>query len=353
MALKLKISLYWKCQLIGWSCAALYWGFNGFIGGNFNWSVGLLQFVTDVGIYILLTHLYRNFALARGWNKLPLKALLLRLIFTVVVMGFAYFIITLVKTWLFRTYFFTGNGSFKAFVDYNGLNILIAGIRLMSIWLLAYHLYHYAIREIIIAKENANLLVLQKEARLNHLSAQLNPHFLFNAMNTIKSLITENPLSARRGIDLLSDLLRSGLYSGEDFMVSLEREINLIADYLEMEKLRFEERLEYDIQIDNKLGDLNAIIIPKLSIQTLVENALKHGISKLKAGGLISISITRRDESLLTLVSNPGSIKTNKLSQGLGLKNLNERIRLTYKEKACLKVTEEHAKVLATLILPL
>lgn len=353
MVARLKISLYWKCQLIGWSCAALYWGYIGFSSGNFNWTLGFFQFITDVGLYISITHLYRNFALARGWNKLPVKALLIRLIFTVVIMGIIYSIVTLAKIWLFRTYFFTGGfGSFKAFINLNGMNILIAGVRLMSIWLLAYHLYQYAIREINIVKEHAKLQLLQKDARLNHLSAQLNPHFLFNAMNTIKSLITEDPVAARRGIDLLSDLLRSGLYNSEDFTVSLQTEINLITDYLEMEKLRFEERLEYHIEIDKKLHDLNAVTIPKLSIQSLVENAVKHGISKLKAGGVVSISISRQDERIIILVSNPGSIKTN-LSEGMGLKNLNERISLSYNQNASFNLIEKQSKVLAILILPL
>ncbi|SOD15153.1 sensor histidine kinase [Pedobacter xixiisoli] len=354
MVAGIKISLYWKCQLIGWSCAALYWGYVGYTGGSFNWLVGLLQFVSDVLLYIAITHLYRNFALANGWDKLALNALLKRLIFAIAVMGALYTLTTLGKIWLFRMLLLTGNRySFHTFVEGNGLNILMAGIRLMSIWLLAYHLYHYAIREINIAKENAKLQLLQKDARIQHLSAQLNPHFLFNALNTIKSLITENPVAAKRGIDLLSDLLRSGLYNGEESMVSLQAELNLVADYLEIEKFRFEERLDYHIELAKELAELHTLSIPRLSIQALVENAVKHGISKFKAGGTVSVQVRRQHSSLVIVVSNPGSISNDNPSTGLGLKNLIERISLSYKDEASFSLTAADSKVWATLTLPL
>ena len=229
----------------------------------------------------------------------------------------------------------------------------MAGIRLMSIWLLAYHLYHYAIREINITKENARLQLLQKDVRIQHLSAQLNPHFLFNALNTIKSLITENPVAAKRGIDLLSDLLRSGLYNGEENMVTLQTELNVVADYLEIEKFRFEERLNYRIEVAKELSALNTLLVPRLAIQVLVENAIKHGISKLKAGGTVTVILTKQDNSLVIAVANPGQISTNSSCTGVGLKNLRERISLTYKGAASFSLTTAHTQVWATLTLPL
>lgn len=316
--------------------------------------MGILQFVTDVTLYVLITHVYRSFALANGWDKMELNSLLKRLIIAVAVMGMIYAWTTLAKIWLLRVIFFTGDGNtFELFLRENGLNIFIAGIRLMSIWLLAYHLYHYAIREINITKENARLQLLQKDARLSHLSAQLNPHFLFNAMNTIKSLIAEDPVSARRGIDLLSEILRSGLNNGDQTMVSLETEINLISDYLEFEKLRLEERLMYKIDIAHVQAILSKIIVPRLSIQTLVENAVKHGINQIKAGGMILVMVSREKEYLKVLVSNSGKIGTGGPLGGHGLKSLRERLALCYKEGSSFSLTEQDSKVLATVIIPL
>jgi LytS/YehU family sensor histidine kinase len=203
----------------------------------------------------------------------------------------------------------------------NGLDIFIAGIRLMSIWLLAYHFYQSAQRE-------TRLAVSFKEAQLNNLSAQLNPHFLFNSLNTIKSLIAANPRSARRGIDLLSELLRNGLYQSPSKFASLGSEMNLVKDYLELEKMRMEDRLQYRIEKDETLLP---VTIPRMCIQVLAENAVKHGISGQKDGGLITIKIVQRDNCLQIRVCNPGSLENSNIPSGIGLKNLKERLSMIYR----------------------
>ena len=207
----------------------------------------------------------------------------------------------------------------------------MAGIRLMAIWLLAYHLYHYAQREINIAKENARLAIIAKDAQLNSLAAQLNPHFLFNSLNNIKALVIENPKSARRAIDLLSDLLRTSLYSGEVLLTTLKDELALVKDYFELEKLRFEERLQFCIDADDRLD--NTLIL-RFSIQTLAENAIKHGIAKQKNGGLISIKIIELGGFISISVQNPGEFNIDASAEGLGIKNLTERLLLQYKGEA-------------------
>jgi LytS/YehU family sensor histidine kinase len=221
----------------------------------------------------------------------------------------------------------------------------------MSIWVLAYHLYHYAQREINVARENARLSVIAKEAQLSNLSAQLNPHFFFNSLNNIKSLVIENPQSARRAIDLLSDLLRNSLYSKDDKLIPVKEEISLVKDYLELEKMRFEERLQLDIMVEEKLL---GILIPPLSIQTLVENAVKHGIDKRKEGGLIEVKVEEEGSFLKISVVNPGKLPATELHTGLGLKNLKERLLLQFNGKASFNiagVTGE--KVLATILIPI
>jgi sensor histidine kinase YesM len=251
--LKKKISLYWKCQVIGWSIASLYWGYMGFLGGGFNLLLGLFQFISDVFIYILLTHLYRNFSRRQHWQRLNLQELLKRIIPSVFIMGIAYMAVTVVKIYIFRRWFLGNPAPFLFFLQVNAFGVFIAGIRLMSIWLLAYHLYQYAQREILSAKENARLEIISREAQLSNLSAQLNPHFLFNSLNNVKSLILENPVSARRAIDLLSDLLRAAIYSKYARLTTLRAELELVSDYLELEKMRLEERIGYHIEIENGL----------------------------------------------------------------------------------------------------
>jgi hypothetical protein len=345
------ILLYWKCQLIGWSVAALYWGYAGYSGQGFNWLLGIIQFITDVAVYIIVTHVYRCIALKLGWQTLGLNKLLPRLIPAVIILGLVYLFVTVSKVYLFRVWFQSGfSEPFGDFFDFYRDSIFVAGVRLMSIWLLAYHIYHYSKREIGIAKENARLAVITRDAQLNNLSAQLNPHFLFNSLNNIKALVIDDPKAARRATDLLADLLRNSLYSGDKQMIAVKEELELVKDYLELEKLRFEERLQYHTETSSELEN---IMLPRLCIQTLVENAIKHGIGQQKQGGLISIQLNNEHNSLIISVSNPGRLKPVEEGGGLGIKNLNERLQLQYKGEAHFTISEANDIVSATIKIPL
>jgi sensor histidine kinase YesM len=344
------ISLYWKCQLIGWFVASLYWQYTGYEGEGFLISLALLYFVSDVFFYILLTHIYRNLALKNGWNKLPLNELAKRIIPSIILLGLAFMIVTLGKIYVIQLIVFTDNVQpLRQFIKLNWLQIFMAGIRLMSIWVLAYHLYHYAQREINIAKENARLAIMTKDAQLNNLSAQLNPHFFFNSINNIKALVIEDPIAARRAIDLLAELLRTSLYRSDFLLIPLKEEISLVRDYLELEKLRLEERLQQCIEVDEDLG---SNLVPRLSIQTLVENAIKHGINKQIEGGLVKVKVMQVAEGIEISVQNPGKLDRTKSMEGVGLKNLKERIDLQFKEKGKFHIEQRNGIVLSTLLIP-
>jgi two-component system, LytTR family, sensor histidine kinase AlgZ len=333
LSTNIKISLYWKCQFIGWSVAALYWSFVGWTGGSFNPWLAVLQFVTDVLLCVWITNLYRNFVQRRRWSDLPLNLLVKRIVPAILVMGILYTVVTVLKVYIIRVLFINlAPQSLVEFFKLNGTAIFVGGIRLMSIWLLAYHFYQHSQRE--------NRLALSfKEAQLNNLHAQLNPHFLFNSLNTIKSLVAVDPRSARRGIDLLSELLRSGLYQRQSMLTNLGSEMNLVKDYLELEKMRMEERLQYRIDMDDTDEILISTAIPRMSVQTLAENAVKHGISGQKEGGLIHIKIVQQDNWLQIRVCNPGSLKHSNDQPGIGLQNLKERISMIYQTKATFELS--------------
>ena len=350
MSNRIHISLFWKCQLIGWSVAALYWEYHGYmLSPRFDWLLAVLQFIGDVVILILLTHAYRTFALKHNFQNLDLGQLLQRIIPAALILGIAYTLATTIKLHLFQVWFYSiPVQPFTVFFKTNAEAIFIGGMRLMSIWLLAYHIYHYAQREIRMSRENARLAVITRDAQLNNLSAQLNPHFLFNSLNNIKALVSDNPKAARRAIDLLSDLLRTSLYNGDEMLVPLKDELSLVNDYLELEKLRFEERLQYEIRTDDALANFQ---IPRLSIQLLVENAIKHGIAQKKNGGLVTVRIDRLATMVKVTVQNPGQL--TKGGNGLGLKNLEERLALEYKGRAEFNISGQlHDIVLATITIP-
>ncbi|WP_250436005.1 sensor histidine kinase [Hanstruepera flava] len=346
---KTKLSLYWTCQLLGWSLVSIYWAYTVYTRDNYGAFYTLINYVLDIAIGIFLTHGYRRFALHRQWNQLPLKRLLYRVVPSILVLAMLYVLLNNIKWYVYWTAIAGEDKDLgQALVYWDP--ILLTGLRLMSIWILAYHLYHYYQKEVATAQENAQLSILTKQIQLDNLSAQLNPHFLFNSLNSIKSLIEENPSKARRAIDLLSDLLRSSLYETNAELIPVKDELALVSDYIELEKLRFEERLSLDITLD---PSLELVKIPTLSIQLLVENAIKHGIDKSVRGGIVRLVISQRDDKLLISVQNPGKLTATN-TKGVGLKNLKERLALQYKTTAActLKALDDHT-IEAQLILPL
>jgi len=331
-----RLSLYWKCQLIGWAVASLYWGYAGFTGTGFSYVLALIHFVADMVMYIGLTHLFRTISKHYGWQHLAPRPLLIRIIPATILLGLGFLFLTIGKTYLVRWIFEPEFAqSWSEYFNAQWQTVLVTGIRLMAIWVLAYYLYQYAQREIKATRESARLALIAKDAQLDNLTAQLNPHFFFNSLNNIKALVLADPQAARRAIDLLSDLLRTSLYRRDVLQIPLRDELTLINDYLELERMRFEERLQVEIKVDETI--LTAPVLP-LSIQVLVENAIKHGIARRKEGGMVRIAVTKDESNLLISVSNPGQLQAD-TGNGLGLKNLQERLRLQYNGTAGFSLT--------------
>ncbi len=197
---------------------------------------------------------------------------------------------------------------------------------------------------------------LATEAQLSALRAQINPHFLFNSLTTIGYLINSAPEKAFQTLMKLTKLLRESLRQNNEFS-TLGEEIELIENYLEIEKARFEERLEVVIEVSKDLKNLR---VPALILQPLVENAVKHGISKNRRGGKIKISAnleTKQTEVFLKLsVFDSGAGKNTSLelnSNGVGLRNIRERLENYYGTKANLTInsSDEHGTT-AEIILP-
>ena len=344
-----KISLYWLCQCLGWGSLSAYWAFRIIRTGSYGWHFDLLNYFLDIAIGVGLTHGYRLVARKLNWKRLQLPQLFKTIIPSIIVLSIFFTLVNNLKWYCFQLYIFNNDmGMMKTVFSWEPL--LITGVRTMLIWVLVYHLYHYYQREISTVKQNAELLVIAKQAQLDNLAAQLNPHFLFNSLNSVKSLIIENPEQARRAVDLLSDLLRSSLYKREHTSITIAQELALVKDYIELEQLRFEERLSVTWSVDEKL---RACKIPILSLQLLVENAIKHGIDRQIEGGNIRINIQQKGEAVEVVVENPGILSTAP-GKGLGLKNLKKRLSLNYEEAASFElVALPHKVVKAVLTIPM
>jgi LytS/YehU family sensor histidine kinase len=189
-------------------------------------------------------------------------------------------------------------------------------------------------------------------AELRLLKSQLNPHYLFNALNGLRSLIADDPDRAREAVTQLARTLRYTLASGDEDLVSLERELEMVEDYLALESLRLADRLRVEREIE---PDARAARIPAMLLQTLVENAIKHGIAPLKQGGTLSIRAQIVERNLLLRVVNPRPTETpTTANEGVGLKNSSERLRLLFGSRASLRLDLSQAgQATAAVRLPL
>lgn len=182
--------------------------------------------------------------------------------------------------------------------------------------------------------ERERALKLATEARLSSLESRLHPHFLFNALNSISALIQDDPQRAERLIERMAALLRFSLDSEQTRLVPLERELKIVTDYLEIERARFGDRLRYRIAVDQAL---HARMIPPLSLQTLVENSVKHVVAPNRAGGDISILAEAPDGILEVTVSDSGpGFDLSAIPPGHGLDNLQGRLSAIFGGSATL-----------------
>ena len=210
---------------------------------------------------------------------------------------------------------------------------------LISMWLLIYLVWHYVDKNRNDQLDKLRLEAVVKSLELKTIKSHINPHFIFNALNSIRALVDENPERARTAITELSNILRSSLKAEKEETVPLQQELDIVKDYLALEQMRFEERLKVEMDID---PDTLTQPIPPMMLQTLVENAIKHGISKDVEGGIILISSHFVDNHHELIVKNTGNLQALKVkdSSGFGIKSTQERLNLLYNKKAQFEITD-------------
>ena len=180
--------------------------------------------------------------------------------------------------------------------------------------------------------ERERALKLATEAQLASLESRIHPHFLFNTLNSISSLIPEDPVRAERLVEQMAALLRFSLDAHQSGLVPLARELKIVGDYLEIERARFGDRLRYEIDIP---ADLNESQIPPLSLQTLVENSVKYAIAPDRVGGEIRITGAGSNGDFRVEVSDPGpAFQLESAPAGHGLDNLKGRLSAIFGDRA-------------------
>jgi len=194
------------------------------------------------------------------------------------------------------------------------------------------------------------LLRLKSKAEFEALRAKVNPHFLFNTLNSIASLIPTDPGKAEAMVQKLSRLFRYSLDASGPEMIKLKDELEVTEEYLDIEKVRLENRLNYHIEMDESLADF---LIPGFIIQPLVENSVKHGIAPLKSGGQINIKCIKNTDTCQIDISDNGiGLVDNENGKGFGISGVKERLALYYGDKHQFEISNE-AGVSIRMLLPL
>lgn len=346
---KLNIShnkLYWLCQIFGWGTFTLL---NLLIISSFEslqWErivIAVYFVIAGIGF----THIFRKIINKLKWLELPLNRIIPRVIISSVILGLVIFSV------VYGISFLSGN---LAKQDYTAIKpaagiINTTGISL--VWALIYFSIHYLQNYKKTEIESLIWEAAVKDYELKTLKSQLNPHFMFNAMNSIRALIEEDPENAKVALTKLSNILRYSLKMDRAESVPLGEEMETVKDYLDLEKIRFEERLKYELNIGKAASFVE---IPPMMVQTLVENGIKHGLSKITSGGEININ-SKIENSLLSIeIRNNGHIEDDALknSTGFGINNTKHRLNLLFGERASFSLTNENGgKVLAKLIIPI
>jgi LytS/YehU family sensor histidine kinase len=207
----------------------------------------------------------------------------------------------------------------------------------LLIWNFIYFTYHYIVKSRNDQLDKARLENVVKELELKTIKAHINPHFIFNALNSIRALVDENPGRARTAITELSNILRSSMSSEKLETTPLEKELGIVKDYLALEHIRFEDRLRVEYDIDEDTLDQP---VPPMMLQTLVENAIKHGISREVDGGLVKIISDFVGDHHELVVQNSGHLNGNANTEGFGITSTYNRLKLLFGANARFEIKD-------------
>ena len=318
-----RIPQYWLYQAVGWGLFLLTNVFFAISFDRFN-SLFVGRLLIFVTLGVCLTHLMRETIQRLNLLQRSLNQQIVG--FVLVTLGFA-FIIAVVESSL------TDFLSLRADEDANedSSYILITNIFnsfvYLFIWNMIYFIHHYINTSRKQKLDTLRLQALVKELELKTIKSHINPHFIFNALNSIRALIDENPSRARAAITELSNILRSSMQAENIETVPLTRELDIVKDYLALEHIRFEDRLKVEYDIDE--NTLNQPV-PYMMLQTLVENAIKHGISKNLEGGTVKIISDFKGDHHELIVRNTGRLNGGINKEGFGLQSTSNRLGLLF-----------------------
>ncbi|BDD06206.1 sensor histidine kinase [Aureibacter tunicatorum] len=317
-------TIYWSLQLFGWGAYALLIIFFTMLAAGRLQSSEIVNLFLTTSFFIISTHVYRLCFRRMKWMSWSIVKLVLIVLLSMLGLSvISYFFVEGIASLLL--------GELTAFFSdpFVYIGVIFTNMLFYLLWMLFYLSFHYFERYSTSLKYEAAV----KEFELNRLKSQLNPHFIFNALNSTRALIDEDPKKAKDSVTQLSNILRSTLVMSKKKLINFSDELKTVIDYLALEKIRYEERLsvEYDIN-----EDTSRFMIPPLMIQTLVENSIKHGISTLPSGGRVCIKAYVQNDKLFVEIGNDGFFlyQENNDPTKHGISNTLQRLNLIYGDDA-------------------
>jgi len=345
-----KNRIYWSLQVGGWLFYAIVQIVSSYLASGSITPRRLIFLLLEAFLCLVITNLFRHLLNRYKWLYLPMHKLIPSVFFSVFVMGLLIYFLRLPVTFMLGKLFDpdAAVNLTQAFTINQILGLSSYYAFLFFLWTVFYFIYHYFERYNTSLKYDASMI----EIELNNLKSQLNPHFIFNALNSIRALVDENPSKSKQAINQLSNILRNSLASDKKGLTKFEDELKIVKDYLGLESIRFEERLKTEFEIH---PDSQKFLVPPLMIQTLVENGIKHGISKLTPGGVIQLKTFVDNNHLKIHIRNSGHLLngTKRGKGGLGLKNTVQRLKLLYGDEASFRIVNENDNfVLTEIVIP-
>ncbi len=338
-----KRKLYWTMQIGGWLLYALVQIVSSIIASGETSSDRIIFLFFESLLCLVVTHVARILLNPSKWLNIGVPRLISRVLTMALVLGFILYFLRMPISFMLGIY--DEDVVFEPERIW-GLSSVYAVI--FFLWYVLYFTFHYFDQYNKSLKYEASMVQIE----LNNLKSQLNPHFIFNALNSIRALVDENPLKSKQAINQLSNILRNSLATDKKGLTKFEDELKIVKDYLGLENIRFEERLKAEFDID---PDSHKFYVPPLMIQTLVENGIKHGISRLTEGGVIQMKTIVENDRLKIRIRNSGRLVNGERSDksGLGLKNTVQRLKLIYGEEASFRIMNEKDNfVLTEVIIP-
>lgn len=344
--MQLHTKRYWLLQVAGWGFVGLVMLFFArAYGVEIPTSILLKRIAIVFTAGILVTHLLRELIRWQGWMMRPVEKVIPLLAIAIILASFTFSFLVLTGIDLFRL-----NLSSPKKISFwtklagstidNGLFILP--------WVLIYYFYHFFQKSRRQQLDALKMESLIKELELRTIKAHINPHFIFNSLNSIRALVDENPQRARRAITELSNILRSSMHTEKLETVPLTNELDIVKDYLALENMRFEDRLKVEYEIDE---DTLNMPVPPMMLQTLVENAIKHGISQQVNGGVVKVISDFTGDYHELVVQNTGQMDSNGNGKGFGTASTANRLNLLYGEKAKFEIQQINGSLVEARVL--